>query len=73
MEATAIFKLVARQDEPSGKWLAELYLPEVMVGAPVARTRPIFNGIKQALAGGLRSMRKGLEEAQGLNGEQGLG
>jgi hypothetical protein len=63
----AIFKLVARTDGDSRKWFAELYIPEIL-GAPIARTRPIFDGMEQALVGGLRAMRKGLEQAGGLNG-----
>jgi hypothetical protein len=63
----AIFKLIGREDGASGMWFAELYLPEVL-GAPIARTRPIFNGMEQALAGGLRAMSKGLRRAGNLNG-----
>ena len=62
-----IFKLVAQEDGDSGKWFAELYLPEIL-GPPIARTRAIFNGMEQALGGGLRAMRKGLEQAGGLDG-----
>ena len=61
------FKVQARQDKASGKWFAELYYPEVL-SAPIARTRPIFDGMEQALAGALRAMRKGLEQAGALNG-----
>jgi len=66
-DTAAIFKLVAQEDGDSGKWFAELYLPEIL-GGPIARTRPIFNSMEQALGGGLRAMRKGLEQAGGLDG-----
>ena len=62
-----MFTLVAREDGDSGRWFAELYFPEVL-GAPIGRTPPIFEGMEQALAGGLRAMRKGLEQAGELNG-----
>ena len=63
----AVFKVEARRDGASGMWFVELYYPEVL-SAPIARTRPIFNGMEQALAGSLRAMRRGLEQAGGLNG-----
>ena len=62
----AVFKLEARQDEASGKWFAELYYPELL-GAPVARTRTIFDSEEQALAGALRAMCNGMQQAE-VNG-----